>query len=115
MGAERRDSVIRELVCGRKTLCKPLVIGTLVMAVVAVGFGLYWFQLWKLWQGEMMEVVLPGVVAEPSPAEDRHVQPSRQHRWVVEQMISWLNGCRWPHRRHERKAERHLAFADLML
>ncbi|WP_419156092.1 IS5 family transposase [Streptomyces canus] len=36
-----------------------------------------------------------------------------RHRWVVERTMSWLNGCRRPHRRNERKAEHFLAFVGL--
>lgn len=34
----------------RKALRGRLVAGGLVTAVAVVGFGLYWFQPWKLWQ-----------------------------------------------------------------
>lgn len=36
-----------------------------------------------------------------------------RHRWVVERMLSWLNGCRRLHRRYERKAEHFLAFVSI--
>lgn len=36
-----------------------------------------------------------------------------RHRRVVERTMSWLNGCRRLHRRHERKAEHFLAFAGI--
>ncbi|MGK3941049.1 DM13 domain-containing protein [Streptomyces caeruleatus] len=53
----------------RETLGRPLVVGVLTVAVAAVGFGLYWFQPWKLWQDETVEEALPGVVAtSPPPA-----------------------------------------------
>nr|WSZ18865.1 DM13 domain-containing protein [Streptomyces canus] len=51
----------------REMLGRPLVVGMLVVAVAAVGFGLYWFQPWKLWQDETVEEALPGVVATPAP------------------------------------------------
>ncbi|MFF8974733.1 DM13 domain-containing protein [Streptomyces sp. NPDC014995] len=47
-----------------------LVIGVLVVAVAGAGFGLYWFQPWKLWQDETVDEALPGVTAPaatPSP------------------------------------------------
>ncbi|MEV5729112.1 MULTISPECIES: transposase [Streptomyces] len=34
-----------------------------------------------------------------------------RHRWTIERAMAWLAGCRRPHRRHERKAGRFLAFA----
>jgi hypothetical protein len=46
-----------------------LVIGVVVLSVVGAGFGLYWFQPWKLWQDETVDEALPGVVAtSPPPA-----------------------------------------------
>ncbi|MFF4902657.1 IS5 family transposase [Streptomyces sp. NPDC001068] len=33
-----------------------------------------------------------------------------RHRWVVERTVSWLSGCRRPHRRYERKPEHFPAF-----
>ncbi|GAA2434847.1 hypothetical protein GCM10010405_17380 [Streptomyces macrosporus] len=36
-----------------------------------------------------------------------------RHRWVVERTVSWLAGCRRPHRRHERMAEHFLAFVGI--
>jgi hypothetical protein len=51
----------------RKVLTRPLVIAVLVVAVGGVGFGLYWFQPWKLWQDETVEEALPGVVATSAP------------------------------------------------
>ncbi|WP_367318401.1 DM13 domain-containing protein [Streptomyces sp. HUAS ZL42] len=51
----------------RKVLTRPLVIGVLVVAVAGVGFGLYWFQPWKLWQDETVEEALPQVVETSAP------------------------------------------------
>jgi hypothetical protein len=51
----------------RKMLGRPMVIGVLVVAVAGVGFGLYWFQPWKLWQDETVEEALPGVVETSVP------------------------------------------------
>ncbi|MGA5807411.1 IS5 family transposase [Streptomyces cellulosae] len=36
-----------------------------------------------------------------------------RHRWVVERTMSWLAGCRRPHRRYERKAEHFLALVGI--
>ncbi|MFI1358074.1 DM13 domain-containing protein [Streptomyces sp. NPDC020898] len=51
----------------RKVLSRPLVIAVLVVAVGGVGFGLYWFQPWKLWQDETVQEALPEVVATSAP------------------------------------------------
>ncbi|MGV9454100.1 DM13 domain-containing protein [Streptomyces sp. NPDC003635] len=41
---------------------KSVIGGVLVVAVVAVGFGLYWFAPWKLWQDETVDEALPVAV-----------------------------------------------------
>lgn len=51
----------------QKTLRGRLFISGLVVAVAAVGLGLYWFQPWKLWQDETVDEALPGVVAGSGP------------------------------------------------
>ncbi|MEU0112258.1 DM13 domain-containing protein [Streptomyces bobili] len=51
----------------RKVLTGPWVITVLVVAVGGVGFGLYWFQPWKLWQDETVEEALPAVVSSSAP------------------------------------------------
>jgi hypothetical protein len=48
----------------RKALGRPLGIGVLALVVMAGGFGLYWFQPWKLWQDQTVEEALP--VAAPT-------------------------------------------------
>lgn len=53
----------------RKMLGGPWGIGVLVVAVAGVGFGLYWFQPWKLWQDETVDEALPGVVETAGPPE----------------------------------------------
>lgn len=50
-----------------KLLGRPWAIGALVVAVVGVGSGLYWFQPWKLWQDQTVDEALPGVVVTPDP------------------------------------------------
>ncbi|MDF3148076.1 electron transporter, partial [Streptomyces sp. T21Q-yed] len=53
----------------RKTLGRRWFVGVLVLAVVAGGFGLYWFQPWKLWQDKTVEEALPQAARSPaSPA-----------------------------------------------
>ncbi|MDH6553729.1 hypothetical protein M2160_007829 [Streptomyces sp. SAI-117] len=52
----------------REKLGRPLALGVLVVAVAAVGFGLYWFQPWKLWQDETVQEALPGAVTTSSPS-----------------------------------------------
>jgi hypothetical protein len=51
----------------RKALTGPLVMAVMVVAVSAVGFGLYWFQPWKLWQDETVQEALPGGAAASAP------------------------------------------------
>ncbi|MEV5339604.1 DM13 domain-containing protein [Streptomyces sp. NPDC052676] len=44
--------------------------GVLAVVVVAAGFGLYWFQPWKLWQDETVHEALPGSsTASTAPAQ----------------------------------------------
>ncbi|MDQ0831384.1 hypothetical protein QF032_003228 [Streptomyces achromogenes] len=63
----------------RKVLARPLAIAVLVVAVGGTGFGLYWFQPWKLWQDETVEEALPGVVATSAPpAVAPSYEPSEQ-------------------------------------
>ncbi|KAB1149507.1 DM13 domain-containing protein [Streptomyces luteolifulvus] len=51
-----------------RALVRPWVVGAAVVAVVGVGFGLYWFQPWKLWQDKTVQEALPGTVdAAKSP------------------------------------------------
>ena len=54
----------------RKLLGRPLGIGVLAVAVAAAGFGLYWFQPWKLWQDRTVEEALPAAQVTPGPAEE---------------------------------------------
>ncbi|MCQ9177652.1 DM13 domain-containing protein [Streptomyces sp. IBSBF 2953] len=49
----------------RKALTGPWVIA---VVVAAVGFGLYWFQPWKLRQDETVQEALPGVAEMSAPA-----------------------------------------------
>ncbi|WAU81970.1 DM13 domain-containing protein [Streptomyces sp. Qhu-G9] len=46
----------------RMLVGRPLVIGVLAVSVAGAGFGLYWFQPWKLWQDQTVEEALPGAV-----------------------------------------------------
>ncbi|MGW3649426.1 DM13 domain-containing protein [Streptomyces sp. NPDC000878] len=64
----------------RKVLTGPLAVAVLVAAVAGVGFGLYWFQPWKLWQNETVEEALPGVVetSVPPTAAAASAAPSEQ-------------------------------------
>ncbi|MFE9028222.1 DM13 domain-containing protein [Streptomyces iakyrus] len=52
---------------GRKTQGRPWVIGVLVVALVGVSLGLYWFQPWKLWQDETVQEALPSAIAPSAP------------------------------------------------
>ncbi|WP_033318977.1 DM13 domain-containing protein [Streptomyces yerevanensis] len=67
----------------RRVLSRPVIAGFVVMAVVAVGAGLYWFQPWKLWQDETVQESLPAAAATPAPstsdpaAEPPAAEPSK--------------------------------------
>lgn len=50
-----------------KTWRRRLVVAVVTAAVVAVGFGAYWFQPWKLWQDETVDEALPAAVATSGP------------------------------------------------
>ncbi|GAA1436394.1 DM13 domain-containing protein [Streptomyces thermospinosisporus] len=56
----------------RRALVRPWVVGLLAVAVAGVGFGLYWFQPWKLWQDETVQEALP---AASAPAADAPAAP----------------------------------------
>ncbi|WP_338895565.1 DM13 domain-containing protein [Streptomyces sp. TG1A-60] len=64
----------------RKRSTGRSVIAVLVVAVVGVGFGLYWFQPWKLWQDQTVQEALPGAAAEPvaPPAEEPAAPPAEE-------------------------------------
>ncbi|MEU9736784.1 DM13 domain-containing protein [Streptomyces sp. NPDC048002] len=46
---------------------KSWIVGVLVVALAGVGFGLYWFQPWKLWQDETVDEALPVAVGSAAP------------------------------------------------
>ncbi|MDW8804316.1 DM13 domain-containing protein [Streptomyces scabiei] len=46
---------------------KRLITGLVVVTVMGVAAGLYWFQPWKLWQDRTVTESLPGTVVEISP------------------------------------------------
>ncbi|AXE89625.1 DM13 domain-containing protein [Streptomyces sp. Go-475] len=48
---------------GRAVRIGPWLVGVLVLVVAGAGFGLYWFQPWKLWQDETVREALPGTAA----------------------------------------------------
>jgi hypothetical protein len=62
----------------RSALFRPWTVGVLVVAVAGGGFGLYWFQPWKLWQDETVREALPEVAAAAStpPAGEPSEAPS---------------------------------------
>ncbi|WNZ10041.1 DM13 domain-containing protein [Streptomyces sp. 11x1] len=47
-------------------LTKPVVIVILLVGAVLAGFGLYWFQPWKLWTDETVRETLPSATATPT-------------------------------------------------
>ncbi|WP_236245818.1 DM13 domain-containing protein [Streptomyces sp. CC210A] len=66
----------------RKLVTRPVVMGVAVVALVALGFGLYWFQPWKLATDETVDEALPGAVvtapAEPGAPAAPSAEPSAQ-------------------------------------
>ncbi|MBT2511589.1 DM13 domain-containing protein [Streptomyces sp. ISL-98] len=62
----------------RHILGKPVVIGVLLVGMLAVGVGLYWFQPWKLWQDETVKEEVPSAapVSEPSDAAGPEKTPT---------------------------------------
>ncbi|MFG3497145.1 DM13 domain-containing protein [Streptomyces sp. NPDC047928] len=70
----------------RRLVTRPVVIAAVVVAVVAAGLGLYWFQPWKLVTNETVSEALPGASAPPAaaptgdpgnPAADPSATPSQ--------------------------------------
>ncbi|MET9832203.1 DM13 domain-containing protein [Streptomyces sp. NPDC006385] len=49
----------------RRARTRPWTAVVLVVALAGAGFGLYWFQPWKLWQDETVREALPGAVDAP--------------------------------------------------
>ena len=72
----------------RKVLTGPLAVAVLVVAVAGVGFGLYWFQPWKLWQDETVEEALPVVETSAPPAAAPPAEPSEQPSAVGPQTLA---------------------------
>ncbi|MYS91232.1 MULTISPECIES: DM13 domain-containing protein [Streptomyces] len=62
---------------GRRAKARPWMVGVLVVAFTGAGFGLYWFQPWKLWQDETVQETLPVTVdVSKPPAEAQAGEPS---------------------------------------
>ncbi|MEV0172127.1 DM13 domain-containing protein [Streptomyces sp. NPDC050803] len=55
---------------------KSLIVGVLVVAIAGIGFGLYWFQPWKLWQDETVDEALPAAVETSAPTVTETAAPS---------------------------------------
>ncbi|MER5221784.1 DM13 domain-containing protein [Streptomyces flaveus] len=60
----------------RRLFSRPVIAGFVVVAVVAVGAGLYWFQPWKVWQDETVQESLPAATPVPD-APDPAAEPSK--------------------------------------
>ncbi|MFD3517546.1 DM13 domain-containing protein [Streptomyces sp. NPDC058657] len=52
----------------RGFLSRPLVLGVLVVAVLAAGFGAYWFQPWKLVTDTTVRDEIPMAATAPTPS-----------------------------------------------
>jgi hypothetical protein len=50
-----------------RLLARPWLIGVLVVGLVAVGAGLYWFQPWQLWVDETVQDTLPSAAPASQP------------------------------------------------
>ncbi|GGX13375.1 hypothetical protein GCM10010297_38610 [Streptomyces malachitofuscus] len=61
---------------GRRAPARPWVAGALLVAVAGAGFGLYWFQPWKLWQDETVQEALPVTATSSAPSPDGSSAPS---------------------------------------
>ncbi|MBC9714592.1 DM13 domain-containing protein [Streptomyces sp. TRM66268-LWL] len=64
-----------------RSLLKPkVVVSAAVVGAVLVGFGLYWFQPWKLFQDETVNEALPGIspTASAPPAGKPAAEPSAE-------------------------------------
>ncbi|QOV36914.1 DM13 domain-containing protein [Streptomyces ferrugineus] len=54
----------------RRSRVRPWMVAVLTVVVVGAGFGLYWFQPWKLWQDTTVQEALPGTVVNPTPSAE---------------------------------------------
>lgn len=52
--------------------------GALIVAVVMLSAGLYWFQPWKLWQDESVKETLPTAAATATPRSSATAPPGPQ-------------------------------------
>ncbi|MEU8631887.1 DM13 domain-containing protein [Amycolatopsis sp. NPDC048633] len=52
----------------RRLFTRPWFVGVLVVGLVAVAAGLYWFQPWRLWVDETVEESLPVAVPVSQPS-----------------------------------------------
>lgn len=59
----------------RRLMTSKVVIGGLVLVLAAVGFGLYWFQPWKLWTDRTVSEAVPPAAPSTAPA-DPSAEPS---------------------------------------
>ncbi|MCF2527213.1 DM13 domain-containing protein [Yinghuangia soli] len=57
-------------------LRKPVVLGVAAVLAVALAFGLYWFQPWKLWVDETVNEARPGQIAVPAAQEGSSSAPA---------------------------------------
>ncbi|WP_261717615.1 DM13 domain-containing protein [Streptomyces sp. FZ201] len=67
---------------------KSLIVGVLVVAVAGLGFGLYWFQPWKLWQDTTVEEALPVAVGTAAPSASATSSPAQPEVLARGELIS---------------------------
>ncbi|MFH0521101.1 DM13 domain-containing protein [Streptomyces sp. M41] len=60
----------------RSALVRPWAMGVLILAVAGAGFGLYWFQPWKLWQDVTVREASPVTANQPRPSADASPAPA---------------------------------------
>ncbi|GAA0478694.1 DM13 domain-containing protein [Streptomyces stramineus] len=55
----------------RRMVSRPVVIGVLLVGLVAVGAGVFWFQPWKLWVDDTVREAAPAAAAGPGGGAPR--------------------------------------------
>ncbi|MGA5096037.1 DM13 domain-containing protein [Streptomyces lavendulocolor] len=64
----------------RRSTARRVMLGALVPVLVLVGFGLYWFQPWKLWEDRTVSEAVPPAVPSAAPADPSAAPSARPSR-----------------------------------